>query len=859
MHIITRIIFLFFVVGLSSFKGYSQTSSFTIEMKGATLKDILKKIENNSNYIFVFNERLDMEVQKDIHLIRMPVTETLNSVFEGTGISWQIMENHIVLNKAKKIIISGYVTNRNSMETLIGASIYNRTSGTGSFSNAYGYYSFQTNSDSIDLQISYIGCKSLSKKFFARRDTVIHFCLEESDIWLQDVTIYNTQPFSPAGSSVELTDNDIYPMPAAFGENDVFKSLETIPGIWANRNGSSGLSVRGGSPDQNLILIDGVPVYNTEHTQGSFSILNGDAVKKVFIYKGSFPARYSGRLSSVVDIRVKEGDMQHFHSSVTIGTLAARINAEGPIIKGKTSFSISARRSYLDDILNLWGSTIQLNDSYYTYIYDINAKINHKFSDRSRLYLSFYKGRDTQTFNDQYSEHENNTEISHTKEQSDYNWGNDIISLRWNYVFNNQLFVNTTAAYNRYQFDSNASFNKKYYKQELNHTSFQKSGIEDWQINSDFEYQPNNNHYIRFGGGVIRHHFNPETYGSQAKQTDDNNQEWMLNYHLYNPIKGYEMSLYAEDEFSISPKLKANLGAHFSLFEAQGKFYPSLQPRLSLGYELTPKTTVKISYAKMNQYMNLLSSNMSSQPTDLWVPITKKLKPMTSHQFSAGLFFDANAGYRFSAEGFYKQMSHLLEYKDGMLWKDATTSWEEYVESGKGWIYGVELLAQKTRGRFTGGVGYTLSWNKRRFETINKGCPYWDRYDSRHHFNITGAFKYNNKIDFYALWMYATGSRTTLPLEEYASLPIFTDQSETWSHLSVTNINSYNNYKMSDIHHLDIGMNYRRSERKIWTFGIYNVYNRFNPYCARVGIDNNVIESARAKIVPSVSFTYKFK
>ena len=426
--------------------------------------------------------------------------------------------------------------------------------------------------------------------------------------------------------------------------------------------------------------------------------------------------------------------------------------------------------------------------------------------------------------------------------------------------------MNATVAYTKYKFDFDSRTDEQHEEQKQNHIRFQKSEIQDWQISSDFEYQPDNNHYIRFGGGLIRHYFSPEIRGYELNEISNSYQEWKKNYYLYSKIKAHEISLYAEDEFSVTKKLKTNFGLHFSLFEVQRKTYLDLQPRLSFGYELKPKLIAKVSYAKMNQYVNLLSSSTISQPTDLWVPITKNLKPMVSDQYTAGLFFDTKTGYKVSVEGFYKQMRNILEYRDDMAWRDASSSWEEYVEPGKGWAYGMELFAQKTQGRFTGWMGYTLSWSQRRFETINKGRRFWDKYDSRHKFDITGTFRLNDKIDFSAFWMYATGNRCTLPLERYQSLvsiaPVDDSYSFWYSGYSIDHVDRRNNYKMSDNHHLDIEMKYYRSPQKIWTFSVYNVYNRCNPYIAR-GDDysgnNAIVETSLLGIVPSVSFTYKFK
>jgi len=828
-------------------------------MENATLRDMVRYIENHSGYMFVFSEKLDMEQRKSIDITGKPVSESLKHIFGRTGISWRIQDNHIILDKAGKITVSGYVTDHGSMETLIGASVRDTGSGAGSFTNSYGYYSIQADADSVSLQVSYLGYKPVVKKIFAQKDTVINFRLHESNTVLANVTVYNTKAFDPSGGSVVLEGSAIKPTPASFGENDIMKSLQSIPGVKAGIEGAASIMVRGGSPDQNLILIDGSPLYNTGHYMGLFSVFNGDAVKKVSLHKGSFPARYGGRLSSVVDVRFKDGDMQQYHADVTMGIAAAHLNAEGPIIKGKTSFSFSARRSYIDAFLRLIQKINDDNRIETLYLYDINAKINHKFSDRSRLYLSYYSGRD------KMNREEKPIKIyeAYNDLKDQHSWGTDIWSLRWNYVWSNRLFMNASAAYNQYKFNYDSKTNERYEGNEENYIKFQKSGIKDWQFGTDFEYQPDNNHYVRFGGQLALHNFSPEIHGYHTLKTSDSKEEWTLNYYLYDNVKGSEMSLYAEDEFSITNKLKTNMGLHFSVFNVQNKNYISLQPRLSFGYELNPKTALKVSYTKMNQYVNLLTSNVLNQPNDLWVPITKNLKPMSAHQFTAGVFYDTKSGYKFSAEGFYKRMYNILEYNDRSSWKDLSTSWEEYVEPGKGRTYGIELTAQKETGRFTGWAGYTLSWNDRRFPTINEGRRFWAKYDNRHYFNITGTFKASNKIHFSASWMYATGNRTTIPLDEYQSIEEIYNIYYNIDYVNIKDISNRNNYKLSDMHHLDIEMKYYRSPKKIWTFGIYNVYNRLNPYTATLGYHVTdrpvIIEKSMMGIIPSVSFTYKFK
>ena len=486
--------------------------------------------------------------------------------------------------------------------------------------------------------------------------------------------------------------------PSILGEADVMKAIQLMPGVQAGVDGSAGLYIRGGSPDQNLILLDGTPVYNVDHMFGFFSVFTPEAIKKVTLFKSSFPARFGGRLSSVIDVRTNDGDMKKYHGTLSIGLLTSKINLEGPIVKDKTSFNISARRSYADLIAKPF---MPDDEKYSYYFYDINAKINHKFSDRSRLYLSAYNGKDHFA-----ADYDSNTDY---KDGSKMNWGNTIISARWNYIFNNRLFSNTTVSYNNYLFDINAYTSNQYAlgNDETftnRYSSDYRSGINDWNYQIDFDYNPSPVHHVKFGAGYIYHRFRPEVMTSKISDRTDDQTYRDTTYHNMNNsrIYAHEVSAYAEDNLKISSRLRLNLGLHFSLFHVQKQSYFSLQPRISARYQLTDDITLKASYTKMSQYVHLLSSMPIAMPTDLWVPVTKEIKPMQSHQYSLGGYYTGIKGWEFSVEGYYKDMRNVLEYKDGVSFFGSSTGWENKVEMGKGRSVGIELMAQKTLGKTTG-------------------------------------------------------------------------------------------------------------------------------------------------------------
>lgn len=857
-----RLVFLLGILCLRSVHTMAQqVESFTLNVEHVSLKEMMREVESQSAYIFIFHETLPLHQQQTIIVRNVTLDDVLKRMFTDTAIHWRVSNQYIILSKKKQLTIAGYVTHGQSMETLIGATVVNLRTNETSVTNAYGYYTMQVPSDSVELQVSYIGYHPVRRKIYAVKDTVIHFSLLENVTVLKAVTVLNSPSLSQTNHVVDLSHTELQRGTSTFSESDVIKSLQLLPGVQPGVEGSAGLYIRGGEPDQNLILLDGVPIYNTGHIWGVLSVFNGDAVKKVSLHKNGFPARFGGRLSSVVDVRFREGNMQQFKGNLTVGLLSARVNLEGPILKGKTSFSFSARRSYIDGLFRIIRNVSGEKTPIF-YLYDMNAKLNHKFSDRSRLYLSYYGGRDKldlkpkeQTSNTIYQGELGKGIFNDTYY---YIWGNNILSLRWNYIFNHRLFMNVTGAYSRFKYDYESKSHSEVenmYHRKLTH--FQKSKIKDWLLGADFEWKVNNRHYMRFGSSFVLHRFSPEAQGYKLEETGEGKEQLTMNYYLFDQIKAREASLYVEDEYAVTRRLRLNFGVHLSLFNVQKKTYVSVQPRLSVGYTLSNHVALKASYAKMNQYVNLLSSNTVSQPTDLWVPITKKHRPMSSHQFTAGLYANIQSGFQFSVEGFYKEMRHVLAYKDSEVAKDAYTPWEDYVEAGDGRVYGVELMAKKTMGRLVGWLGYTLLWNDRKFKTINQGERFPAKYDRRHNFVATGSYRLNAKIDISASWVYATGNRATLILEAYQPLP-----GESMG--SVAYVDKRNNYQLSPTHHLDLDLRYHYSPRKIWAFSLYNLYNRKNPYIARAGETRpngkgTVVEYSLLGIVPSLSFTYKFK
>lgn len=889
-----RTLILIGMVVLVSTQAHAQSANacLSITLKNATLKEFVKLIENSTGYSFIFGEEVNIKHKITLKVKEMPLREVLDSVFRSEPVTYQFSGRYILLQKKKepksvgrKFTISGYVTDGTSSETLIGTNVFESYQHQGTATNPYGFYSITLPEGETELRFSYLGYATETHQFTLARDTLLNIRMQ-GNAQLQEVVVVSDK--TEAGTmatqmgAVEIPMAQIKSTPTVLGEADVMKTIQLMPGVQAGVDGSAGLYIRGGSPDQNLILLDGTPIYNVDHLFGFFSVFTPEAVKKVTLFKSSFPARFGGRLSSVIDVRTNDGDMKKYHGTLSIGLLTSKINLEGPIVKDKTSFNISARRSYLD----LMAKPFMPEDEKYSYyFYDVNAKINHKFSDRSRLFLSAYHGKDhfAADFND-------NSIFSSSSDGNKMNWGNTIVSARWNYIFNNRLFSNTTVSYNNYLFnidsytDSQSSINQGttlFNRYSANY----RSGISDWNYQIDFDYNPTPIHHIKFGTGYLYHRFRPEVMTSVISDKTDNKVERDTTYNSINnkPIYAHEVTAYAEDNIKIGSRLRVNLGLHLSLFHVQNHNYFSLQPRISARYQLSKDIALKAAYTKMSQYVHLLSSTPISMPTDLWVPVTKEIKPMQSHQYSLGGYYTGIRGWEFSVEGYYKDMRNVLEYKEGVSFFGSSAGWENKVEMGKGRSAGIEFMAQKVTGNTTGWLSYTLSKSDRKFAKggVNNGERFPYKYDRRHNVNLTINHKFNDRIDIGASWVFYTGGTATIPEEKIAvirpnnpSTGIISAGNNIDPYSNTNNYNSIgnalyvehrNNYRLPASHRLNIGVNFNKKTKhgmRTWNISLYNVYNAMNPawvYRSYNREGKSIINKyTLLPIIPSFTYTYKF-
>ncbi len=783
--------------------------------------------------------------------------------------------------------ISGSVADSTSGETLIGVTIMDLRTGRGTLTNTQGRFSLTLKSDTVRLRISYVGYKTVFDTFVLKKNEKRNIKLQPS-IELKTVVIKGQRvddAKSSQISAIQVPIERLKAVPVLFGEADLVKALQLLPGVQSGSEGNSGFYVRGGGPDENLFLLDGVPLYNVSHMGGFFSAFNTDAVKNVTLYKGSFPAHYGGRLSSVLDVTTNNGNDKQLHGNGSIGFISAKLNLEGPIKNERTTFCLSGRRTYADFLLQPLVKRLADRKEYKLragyYFYDVNGKLTHRFSDRSRLFTSYYMGSDVVYTRIRTLA----TDVQEQYLNFDTKWGNIVASARWNYELTPKLFMNITGAYTRYSNTVGVDYETVTLateEQESTSSEFQMdyiSKINDFILKADFDFTPNPNHMVSFGSSMTHHIFMPEVSNAHlnAYSAEIMNSSYLIDTSVNSgTVRAEELTAYIEDDWSISEALKVNYGLNLSGFAVDGTFYPTLQPRLSGRMMLGEGLSVKAGYAYMTQFMHLLSTTSVSMPTDLWVPVTKNIDPMYAHQVAAGIFYEIPAIADLSVESYYKKMHNLLEYKDGATFFGSSESWEEKVVMGDGWAYGVELLLQRNFGNLTGWIGYTWSKSMRQFDRpgqeINDGKPFPAKYDRRHDISIVLSYKVNSKIDISATWVYSSGNAATLSLQEYAQAQ---ETANDYADIDPEGWNGYlsspsgrNNFRMPDYHRMDISANFHRQFRhcsRTINVSVYNLYNRKNPYMIYEshehtwnGYKGALVQLSIFPILPSVAYTLKF-
>lgn len=773
-----------------------------------------------------------------------------------------------LVSAQENFTISGYITDYESGETLIGATALVKELGNGAVSNEYGFYSISVPEGSYTLEFSYIGFDNIIKSVSLSANYKLDIELGEMKNELAEVVVTakeedsNVREVSMSVNKLDIT--TIKSMPTLLGEVEIIRSLQLLPGVNSVGEGATGFNVRGGSIDQNLILLDEAPVYNSSHLFGFFSVFNPDAVKDVKLYKGGIPSRYGGRLSSILDVRMKEGNKKKLNINGGVGFIFSRLSVEAPIIKDKSSLIVAARRSYIDVLAKPFLSE-SLNGSELNF-YDLTLKTNYDINDKNRLFISGYFGRDNFGFGD----------------QAGFNWGNKTGTIRWNHLFSERLFSNLTFYFSDYDYQI------KFGNDSQNKFDWNAS-IQNIGVKPEFSFFLKPGNLLKFGGQSILYTFDP---GNAVGVSEGEERDFSL------PQKyAMENAVYVENEIDITTTIKANYGLRLSSFTYLGKgtayeytdgipgerryatsateyddwesikTYYNFEPRLSLQMQLSSNNSIKASYNRTTQYIHLVSNTTAATPVDVWTPSTNNIRPSTADQVAFGYFQNLNDNtYELSAEVYYKTMNNLVDYIDG-----ADLLLNQFIEGdlieGEGRAYGIELMAKKTKGKFNGWLSYTIARTERQTPGINGGEWYASRFDQLHNLSLTGFYEINDRWTTSANFAFNTGSPTTFPTTRY------TIQGFVVPH----NANEVrNNVRLPNYHRLDLSITRKGKikEGKRWTgdwvFSVYNVYNRKNAFSiffaqedGRIPIGSSVNTDAYrlsviGNFIPSVSYNFKF-
>ncbi len=771
-----------------------------------------------------------------------------------------------LLSFAQNYTISGYVKDKNSGEALVGTTIYVVELKTGTSSNVYGFYSLTIPKGNYHLTVSFIGYDVITEDLILDKNIRRNFVLQENSVTTEEVVVTADRKEnieSAQMGQLSLPVKQVKKLPAFMGEVDVMKTIQLLPGVQSGGEGNSGFYVRGGGPDQNLILLDEAVVYNASHLFGFFSVFNADAINSVNLIKGGMPANYGGRLSSVLDISMKEGNNQHFEADGGVGVIASRLTLQGPIVKDKSSFIISGRRTYIDVLAKPFVKDSSPFKGSGYYFYDLNAKVNYRFSDKDRLFLSGYFGRDVFSFKNKEAGFDMNIP-----------WGNATGALRWNHVFGRRMFMNATAIFTDYRFSFGA--------EQDNFELVLNSGIKDYNVKMDFTFSPNYKHTFKWGTNYVYHIFTPSSVSARIGETNINSSDILHNY-------AHDAALYVNEEWDVFAFLKVNAGLRGSYFRQVGPFkryvknefgetidsieykkgekivvYKHLEPRISVRVALGEKSSVKASFAQNYQYIHLANVSGASMPTDIWVPSSDKVEPQFSTQYALGYFRNFyHDAFELSLEGYYKLMEHQIEYAEGAApGSEIGDNADNNFVFGVGKSYGMEFFLKKRVGKTTGWIGYTWSKITRKFPDINNGVEYPAKYDRRHDLSIIVTHEFNKHWTLSGVFVYATGNAITLPIGRY-----FIDGS------IINQYGTRNSFRMGAYHRADLSLTYvpknkkKRKYTSSWNFSIYNVYNHYNPYfiyfdtegdLASGTLKTSAHQVSLFPVLPSITYNFKF-
>lgn len=869
-----HITFFFFIVVLCN-SVFSQEKTFT-DSRGSNvpsefmnsisvnfiefpLKEVLHAIADKGEFEINYNENIiPGNISVTTKMTDRPAIEIMSILLHQYNLDFVMTRgDQLAIIKQQpgsreKIVeyftLSGFIKDFDSGEVLIGTNIFVKDQYLGTASNNYGFYSITLPPGEYIFQYSFIGYSTVEVEFFLYEDIVKNIELNKASVDTDTVLVTGAIDLETYKSlevgTVKLLPSQVSKTPSFLGERDLLKTLHLLPGIVKGREGDSGFFVRGGSPDQNLILLDEAPIYNAFHTFGFFSVINPDVIKNVKFFKGSAPAKYGGRISSILDIQMIDGNLREFEGQFGIGMIFSRLSLQGPIIKEKSSFMISGRRTYIDLFKGL-SSDKDINNSKF-YFYDLNMKVNFNFNNEDKLFLSGYLGRDALSYVDVFN----------------MNWGNSTATFRWNHLFNNKLFLNTSLIYSHFTYYTFVYGEENDSDVEIN------SKIRDITFKQDYQYYDDTKNAYSFGFNYIYHSLLPGEI--IVYEPDD-------FFLTIGKRDAHEISLYGSHQYSHNDKFTIDYGLRLGLFyvlgdpdivdlngkeskvyidfhEAEKSSYLKMEPRLTATYLLDDKSSIKFGYSKNHQYLHMLSDNNSGTPLDVWQPSSSNIKPQSSDQFSLGYIEKIlDDEYEFSAEIFYKSINNLIDYRDGANFV-MKHFFESELVSGKGRSYGIELFLNKESGDLTGWISYSISRSEKEFEEINDSKPFPSRFDRTHDFSIVANYRLDKKWSFSANWVYSSGELITIPYGEY--------EIDGSRYLAYSPRNAY---RLPAYHRLDVGISYKNDSGGVWNLTIYNAYARKNAYSLvfrrNYEVDFNFVEAFQyslISILPSLSYTMNF-
>jgi len=752
----------------------------------------------------------------------------------------------------QKFTVNGYVKDKATGEELIGATVSTKElPSSGTATNSYGFYSLTLPAGKYQLVVSYLGYQTVITEIELTQNLKKDIALTDNSQELQEAMVVaekaDEKLISTETGVQKLDLKEVSKIPVLFGEKDILKTIQLTPGVKGAGEGNTGFYVRGGSADQNLILLDEAPVYNASHLLGFFSTFNSDAIKDATLYKGNMPAQYGGRLASVLDLKMNEGNNQDYQVSGGIGTISSKLNVEGPIVKDKGSFLLSGRRTYADLFLKLSSDESISNNK--LYFYDLNTKANYKIDENNRIFLSGYFGRDNLSLGSSFG----------------IDWGNATGTLRWNHIVNNKWFSNTSLIYSNFKYKISIKSNE---------TDFSiTSNITDYNLKQEFQYYPNPDNNIRIGFNTIYHNIVPGQVESDGATVNDTK---LQNRYAW------ENAVYANNDWKMNSRMSFNYGLRLTAFSALGggdfysydadgnvidttiyakgdivKTYFNLEPRLAFTYLLNAVSSVKIAYSRNIQNLHLISNSTTGSPTDLWIPSSNNTMAEIGDQLSLGYYknlFDDK--FELSVETYYKYMQNQVDYRDG-----ADVNANELVEGellyGLGRAYGLELFFKKRTGKFTGWISYTLSRSERQIDGINNNDWYAARQDRTHDVSLVGIWDVSKKWSLSATWVYYTGNAVTFPSGKY-----YVNNSVQYYYTE------RNGYRMPNYHRLDLSATlYGKKTKKYqseWNFSLYNAYGRMNAYIIEFRVNESdpskteAVQTSLFRWVPSVTYNFRF-